>query len=542
MLITEIEEKLRNWALSKPGEKLETVQKLASQWHVAPKTISKVLTKLKIEGLVDARPGRGTWSLVQLEERSLRKGKKDSADDSPNLPFKKVSLLEIKLWEQIEQGILQRGESLPKQSLLAKELSFSTQTVSQVYAEFCRQGWAIKKGRRFELQVSATRHDSLYHKTRPLICMVIPNESGWGNLCKSNRTRRFTLSLKQEMEKYGVEGLTVLSGQGKRGRYAPGRALGPTELVRLTAELKDNLLGILILMTNREMQESYGNSITHFIQNCLESKKPIIWFDHANEADVEAGTKPLVKSWWQLATSVEGRKWIRRCPISESKIASLAADTLYSLGHRYIAFPNVFKRDNIWVLNRINLMRKQFKNYPEPVRIFDFRDYPRPLRIFDMPSLQAFYDIWPSIAPTHLIGLRDDFHRFGNMDEEPGKLPMSARVSLEAMLYMLPFHKLPEVTAFVFPSDEQGQYFYPWFRYYGLAVPKDYSLLSFDNDNGALMPNTLSSVELGFENAGYLCFHALKNDLPISPDADGTLHPNCHLNHMNTLGKNPKSI
>lgn len=45
----------------KPGEKLETIEKLAKQYHVGRSTIREALSHLKAKGLVESRQGGGTY-------------------------------------------------------------------------------------------------------------------------------------------------------------------------------------------------------------------------------------------------------------------------------------------------------------------------------------------------------------------------------------------------------------------------------------------------------------------------------------------------
>src|SRR4051812_48989906 len=52
-----------------PGETLPSVRELAEKIGVAPMTVSQVYADLKVAGLVDARPGSGTFVTDSLQAR-----------------------------------------------------------------------------------------------------------------------------------------------------------------------------------------------------------------------------------------------------------------------------------------------------------------------------------------------------------------------------------------------------------------------------------------------------------------------------------------
>lgn len=61
-----------------PGETLPSVRELAEKIGVAPMTVSQVYADLKLAGLVDARPGAGTF--VTQSSRTSLAGRRDAGD------------------------------------------------------------------------------------------------------------------------------------------------------------------------------------------------------------------------------------------------------------------------------------------------------------------------------------------------------------------------------------------------------------------------------------------------------------------------------
>lgn len=86
-----------------PGETLPSVRELAEKIGVAPMTVSQVYADLKVAGLIDARPGAGTFvtqsSRTRLATRSdagdLRRHIDDLIDESRELGIRTRDLVSL---------------------------------------------------------------------------------------------------------------------------------------------------------------------------------------------------------------------------------------------------------------------------------------------------------------------------------------------------------------------------------------------------------------------------------------------------------------
>ena len=60
IIADELERQIEKGIL-KPGEKLESIEKLAERYRVGRSTIREALSRLKAKGMVEARQGGGTY-------------------------------------------------------------------------------------------------------------------------------------------------------------------------------------------------------------------------------------------------------------------------------------------------------------------------------------------------------------------------------------------------------------------------------------------------------------------------------------------------
>lgn len=71
-LVEQVRRALRTGALE-PGDRLPTVREVASSIAINPNTVSKAYRELEHQGLVEGRPGRGTFVTRSLAGPSLGK-------------------------------------------------------------------------------------------------------------------------------------------------------------------------------------------------------------------------------------------------------------------------------------------------------------------------------------------------------------------------------------------------------------------------------------------------------------------------------------
>ncbi|MEW9671013.1 FadR/GntR family transcriptional regulator [Ammoniphilus sp. 3BR4] len=70
-IIAEELQRIIDSGLIKPGEKLDTIENLAKEYHVGRSTIREALSQLKARGLVESRQGGGTYVTSPVPSDSL---------------------------------------------------------------------------------------------------------------------------------------------------------------------------------------------------------------------------------------------------------------------------------------------------------------------------------------------------------------------------------------------------------------------------------------------------------------------------------------
>ncbi|MFD0501552.1 GntR family transcriptional regulator [Streptomyces rhizosphaericus] len=97
----------------KPGDRIPTAQELARQHKIHRSTSALAMRQLANEGLLDARPGKGTWVPLPGDQRGIST----------------TARLIIQMRQEVLSGKLTPGDPLPSIRLLAARFNTSTGTV-----------------------------------------------------------------------------------------------------------------------------------------------------------------------------------------------------------------------------------------------------------------------------------------------------------------------------------------------------------------------------------------------------------------------------
>ena len=84
--------KLREWiAAAAPGARLPSTRSLVAEYQASPVTVQKVLRTLSAQGLIESRPGVGTFVRAVRTARPADYGWQTAALGSPRAPLRPVS-------------------------------------------------------------------------------------------------------------------------------------------------------------------------------------------------------------------------------------------------------------------------------------------------------------------------------------------------------------------------------------------------------------------------------------------------------------------
>jgi DNA-binding LacI/PurR family transcriptional regulator len=90
-------------------------------------------------------------------------------------------------------------------------------------------------------------------------------------------------------------------------------------------------------------------------------------------------------------------------------------------------------------------------------------------------------------------------------------------------------------TALIALNDHMAREYYYWFTAVGLNIPKDFSIISFDN-LFASMFFPITTIDFGFERLGYQAAHIIIGDIPIRANRYGNIPGPCTLIDRGSLG------
>lgn len=154
-----------------------------------------------------------------------------------------------------------------------------------------------------------------------------------------------------------------------------------------------------------------------------------------------------------------------RCHFSEHAGIQACIDYLYSMGHRRVVYPYLATADSEWEGNRGRLLVEEGKRKGVTVIVQLLKR--------------------SSTGSDELDGLLGR-----NLDNS-------------------------RATAIVAPRDYTAVRYLYRLRHYGLDVPREISLISFDNSAHA-QPTGITSVDFGFNHLGYSAFHLILKDVPVA--------------------------
>jgi DNA-binding LacI/PurR family transcriptional regulator len=204
---------------------------------------------------------------------------------------------------------------------------------------------------------------------------------------------------------------------------------------------------------------------------------------------------------------------------SLDKAARMSLDILHAAGHRSIALVTNKEYDTAaWLAARRNVLLDQARSYKECLTVFDI--------IMSDP---------PGISPKNqdLLGVNiraTMLERIENIRKSRGDFPVVMPDKREAVKRQLAKEQ-PELeklvaqrrhTAVIAANDIVAADFVTWMNNTGRSVPRDMSLISYDN-HPMFSLHRFSSIDMGLADLGYLVAHRFIGDIPVQKDANGNI-------------------
>jgi DNA-binding LacI/PurR family transcriptional regulator len=290
---------------------------------------------------------------------------------------------------------------------------------------------------------------------RRVILVIQDREDRWQWLARLARTGNFCRQCIAEAEQHGVSMISAIAG-GSGG--ASGRFAARIARVKsLIADLRSRYLGTLIVSSVRELPD-----IAAWVEALTALRRPVVWFDRYGER----------------APALPDSRYFTRCRFSEEAGCVLAIRALADAGHRECVFPVSAPGWMRWQFHRRDLLSQQAKQASVRMHAFE-----------------------------HMV---NDI----SINSEHGE-----EAALEA--YQPLFRRIPtyrNATALIAPNDYTAALYYRWLSDSGAQIPRQLSLLSFDNDIAvSLLP--ITTIDFGLGYLGYAAFHTILGAMPIKRDA-----------------------
>lgn len=451
-----------------PGTPCPPAREIAEMYGVSRTTIKKCIKTLASEGVIECCNGKppkvagGT-----LKKRISQKNLSESVYEE--------------FIEQIKAGRYRKGELLPKKAFLAENYLISEFKLSKIMIRLCEEGYVHKRGKRFIIGGKP----SIKNRKDPwAILFIMPKITSWQSLF-NDRTSQFAWELELEMQKNQIRPYYVVV----KPENMTERALlwDEQEISNLIQQLGSAYRGTLIIGSRNEIEniDQKASFLSRFNQS-------VVWFDRYDESPISFQNKNIF-----------------RCHFSEISGVKAAFNHLIKMGHSKASFIS-FHEEN-WISTRGKLIQSYAEKYT--ITIHTVTPYSTQInKIIDSGNIQFIKDCLVKFSSTELFQkiTLQELDNFNETTRE--KIYNDER--LQYALLIEPVFKA-QSTIIIAPNDWMGGKFYALVHRGGKKIPKDCSIISFDNRSG-LLHRSLTSVDFGFASLAYMAIHLLLRDLPLS--------------------------
>jgi DNA-binding LacI/PurR family transcriptional regulator/DNA-binding transcriptional regulator YhcF (GntR family) len=531
-----IADSLQKYIQSHPSlRRLPPIRRLSQTYNVSPNTILDAVGILAGEGIVIRRQGSGV----------LIAGREVVEPHPPEQSEKHTPAERVRDYvrDRINDGTYRRRNPLPKTAFLSMRLGVSHHAVTAAYRLLREANLAHKQGRRWiagpRITASVTAPAGL-----PVVVLLQSRESFWADMAKRDFFEAFCRSFQSEVESYDVQLMPALFDTD-----SPSSGILPAGLRavhRFIRSLGHRYRGCLICNAMKERED-----LPRWLEELSRFKQPVVWFDRLKE-------NPSLKI---------SSPWLVRCHEAEEYAVQLALTHLYELEHRHVAFP-VYAPLR-WVENRGRMIarlaeRMAFESLStssggESLFFGDGTEeqaaFLRACHDMDFPCINSatsyIQAVWGGIRPVvsesvHRAYRRDRFAGIAllvrHFLQEHSSLPKPLTefpvlpwlVALTPVLSPILAQK--RITALIAPNDQAAHWYYLWLRAYGLRVPQDISLISFDN-LWRLQSLPITSVDFGYGYLGFAAFHSIMRDITLTTDRTGTIAAQPRIVRRGTVAK-----
>jgi DNA-binding transcriptional regulator YhcF (GntR family) len=488
---TQITENLTRYIASSPADAyLPSVPELCAAYRCSSKTVIRALRELSEKGLIEVLHGR----------RTVIRGR--AGYDHYGRAVQRICKL---LTDQISDGTIMAGSSLPKISSMAESMKCSASTVSAALQRMAKDGLLHKSGSRWiagscTSSPAGSSYDPvnvLFGPDAPVVLLLLPEIKAAGTLNYLFLYPFFDV-FRKELEKFRISlpMVSILPDQSgdDSSLYSKTHAVwaaGNDEIDGYVKKLGSRYYGTYIpYIDTRQVPDEV---FIRTVNNLLRYRKPVIWTD-------EKVPTPESRNVLYRAIAGGGRNQRRNLHYlynDETAAVRILLERLKAEGHENIGIIDnySFRPDREWAHSRIVLLTGIASELGMAARTA--RD-PFEVGYLDTENITKATQRLADVASGMGSGSREII--FNHVP------------ALRELLK--PGTHGPGCTALVALNDDAAHYYYIALLLAEYRIPMDVSFASFDNA-GHVRYYPLSTIDFGLERYGYLAAHRFIGDIPV---------------------------
>ncbi|MBD3393121.1 MAG: GntR family transcriptional regulator [Chitinivibrionales bacterium] len=465
---------------------LDPVAILCAREGVSTATMLRAVHLLRDQGKLRVSPGQRMQVLGA-----------NASLVSPHAGRGSAGSLALLIEQGMREGRYRVGDPLPKARYFSTTQAVSYNTVCAAMRLLAAKGLLHKRGKHWvvgaPLRERRVRVRETPSANMPSVLLLVGHYDRWKNLFSEHlfpMLDEFTGQLYRA-------GMRVIPVFG-HGSDSPVQTCFPTGRAGILDLI--NSLGSYYRGTCIAQHYELSPDLKDWIDWLAQFNGPVVWIDFDNaHPDYDRGTI--------------GRRTYYRCSPDENQMVRLAVSHLATLGHRRIVYPRCVRFGRFdWEQDRLRKITDAAGALPSPIRVDTVAQnethWMEGLEADEDPRVKWFvaYNLmFARIAGPHAGGSSGDVRSFLHREFA------SMRAIVDG-----------PATAIIAANQWLAMHYYTWLTMTGMNVPRDMSLIAFDNYSPlSLYP--ITTLDLRLEDLGYKAAHVFVGDIPVGSDRRGNV-------------------
>jgi len=435
--------------------------------------------------------------------------------------------------DQIIRGEWANEDLVPKTGYLVHTFSCSKSTAHRALQILLEDGLITRFGRGY--RVGADRVQSIAFQTKGSVFVVQYDSFTWPRIQNGKWGDQFVGNVFTSLSGSGLEvHVADLQRSGIRhGDFA--RPTGEQDIEDAVRRLTSPLLGFICLFSVFDFPPPAYKHLEASLEWLSRFGKPIVWFDSTEEiGGLYRRSRKVTESFGAFLKSGRLKAPLFRCRPDQAEAFGVALHILEEHGHRRIGLA-LFRPRVEWMryrLHTINRIRSKNMRHIH-LAVGPGRKNPIPLTMN-----MTIEDFRTGIPTVNRKGIAAMLARLSAeyIGKPLAELPEDERDLIIMTRVLLPIIESEECTALLLPNDHAARRVLHWCVAAGIRIPRELSILSFDDRFEEQYPYVISSVNFGFERLGRIAVGILRGQQPLRIREYRGVPSIPRLNHQMTIG------